>query len=479
MNDAARRRVYTSEDADTYSEFYAATARENFNFFRQRVRPGAMWNWFTRDINAHLQQFYTDFKAGKRPKLVISTPPQHGKSWAAEDFIAWVAGNNPHWKTIFASFSADLGMRANVNLQRLFTSERYREIFPWMRIGEQGWVCNTEFIEYSNFPGSFRNTTVQGAVNGMELHLGVLDDPVKGRAEAMSKTNRDKVWAWFTDDWGARFSKDSALLVIMTRWHVDDVIGRLMERLPEVKQLRYPAIDFEDSRRGLSGALFPALKPTSFLDERRRVMTQASWESEYQQNPIIIGGGIIPIDKLVCIPMFNSQIIKKSIRYIDKAGTEDGGAYTAMVLMHELKDGQFVISHVARGQWGALEREDRLKTLAHTDAARFGYNYEVWVEQEPGSGGKESAEATIRNLRGLVAYADKVSGSKEVRAEPFAAQVQNNNVRLVAAEWNYAFLDEAEAWPNGKYRDQIDAAAGAFNKLAGGILYDHEYKGWQ
>ncbi len=477
MNVHPLRQTYTRDDADAYSEYYNAVAREDFNFYRSRVRVGAKWNWFTKDLNAHLQQFYCDFVAGKRPKLVISTPPQHGKSWAAEDFIAWVAGNRPMYKTIFASFSQDLGVRCNIALQRTLQSARYRQIFPRLQIGQPGWVCNTEYIEYCREVGSFRNTTVQGPINGMELHLGVLDDPVKGRADAMSKGNRDKVWNWFTDDWGARFASDSALLVIMTRWHVDDVIGRLMERLPNVKQLRYPAVDDGDQRR-TDGALFPELKPREFLHERRLVMTQASWESEYQQNPIIVGGGIFPIDKLTAIQMFNKDMVNKSIRYVDKAGTEDGGAYTAMVLMHEMKNGQFVISHVARGQWGALEREQRLKSLAQLDVQQYGYNYEVWVEQEPGSGGKESAEATIRNLAGLIAFADKVTGSKEVRAEPFAAQVQNNNVRLVAGIWNYPFLDEAEAWPNGKYRDQIDAAAGAFAKLTGGPLYDHSYSGF-
>jgi predicted phage terminase large subunit-like protein len=84
------------------------------------------------------------------------------------------------------------------------------------------------------------------------------------------------------------------------------------------------------------------------------------------------------------------------------------------------------------------------------------------IEQEPGSGGKEIAEATIRNLRGYTVYADRVTGSKEVRAEPFAAQVQGGNVFLVADDWVRAFLEEAEAFPNGKLKDQIDAAAGAF-----------------
>jgi hypothetical protein len=92
-----------------------------------------------------------------------------------------------------------------------------------------GWQFNTNLIEFADRAGSFRNTTINGSINGMELHLGVIDDPVKGRAEAQGKGNRDKIWHWFTDDWGARFAKDASRLIIMTRWHVDDLLGRFIE----------------------------------------------------------------------------------------------------------------------------------------------------------------------------------------------------------------------------------------------------------
>src|SRR5262249_52470356 len=91
-----------------------------------------------------------------------------------------------------------------------------------------------------------------------------------------------------------------------------------------------------------------------------------------------------------------------------------------------------------------------------------------WVEQEPGSGGKESAAATIRRLRGYAIYADRVTGSKAVRVSPFAAQCEAGNVRLVAGPWNAAYLDELCLFPYGTHDDQVDASSGAFNKLTQG-----------
>jgi predicted phage terminase large subunit-like protein len=132
--------------------------------------------------------------------------------------------------------------------------------------------------------------------------------------------------------------------------------------------------------------------------------------------------------------------------------------------MHQCKDGMFVIEDVARGRWSALDRECRIKLQAERDNKTCSH-YEIWVEQEPGSGGKESVENTIRNLAGFTVYPDKVTGSKKVRAQPFAAQVQAGNISLLAGQWVQPFVDECEMWPNGKFKDQVDAAAGAFNKL--------------
>jgi predicted phage terminase large subunit-like protein len=476
------KKVWTSEDLDRTADAVALEAREHFIAFRQMMRPEMKWGWWVERVAHAFQRFYDDLMAGRRPKLVMAGPPQHGKTWSSEDFIAWVAGKNPDLKTIYASFSEELGTDRNLNLQRIMESPRYKRVFPTFRIRESGWQCNSNLIEYVRHGGSFRNTTVGGAINGLELHLGVLDDPMKGRAEANSKPTRDRTWEWFTDDWGTRFAKDSGMVIIMTRWHVDDVLGRLMEREPDLRTLAFPAIAENDEQFRRKGeALFPELKPLDFLLERKRIMSMASWEAEYQQHPIIVGGGILPIDQLRTLSVFDRTQIAQAVRAWDKAGTEGGdGACTAGVLMHKMRNGTFVIENVTRGRWSALEREQRIKQVAQTDRENLQQrgrwvNYKIVIEQEPGSGGKESAEATIRNLAGFAVVADRVTGSKEVRAEPFAAQVQGGNVWLVGGPWVPDFRDEAEAWPSGRTLDQIDAAAMAFAHLTAGSTYDQTY----
>ena len=393
------------------------------------------------------------------------------------EFIAWLAGQMPELRTIYASFSDRLGVRANLKMQRIYDSPRYQRVFPGTRISQTNAVTisgqtlrNREIIEHIGTGGYFRNTTVRGSITGESLDLGVIDDPIKGRAEANSEATREAAWGWLTDDFLTRFSEHGALLIILTRWHVDDPVGRLREADPGLRVLTYKAIATEDERHRNAGeALFPEHKSLDFLLARKAIMTESSWESLYQQEPFLRAGGMFPIEKFHILEFPPAKAdIKASVRYWDKAGTKDGdGAETAGVLMHWLRDGRFVIGHVAHGRWEALEREAKIKAWATAD----GYAVQVFVEQEPGSGGKESAQATVRNLAGFTVGLDRVTGDKVTRAEPYAAQVQGGNVCLVPGDWHRAFLEEHESFPNGKLKDMVDAASGALVKLTGD-LYD-------
>jgi predicted phage terminase large subunit-like protein len=471
----------SDEDIQLVQELCRAHARESFSAFRRFIRPGLTTGWWLREVEQQLQIFYEDFTAGKRPRLAILAPPQHGKTSLANDFTAYVAGRDPDKKTIYASYGEDLGLRANAELQRTISSPRFQEVFPGTRIGVPGWQCTQSVIELVKRNGSFRNTTVNGAITGFQLHLGIIDDPLKGRSEAQSKLVRDRNWNWFTDDFATRFADDGALLITMTRWHIDDLLGRLEKSDLNLRVLRYPAIAEQNERYRRRGEpLFPEFKSLDFLEERRNSMTESSWQALYQQNPIVSGGGIFPINKLQIIPVFDRDKIKYSIRAWDKSATPGGGDYTAGVLMHKIADGTYLIEDVVRGQWSALEREQQIKAIGAADHQRLkdSYSYQIVIEQEPGSGGKESFEATVRNLAGFSVSGDKVTGSKLVRAEPFAAQVQGGNVFLVAGKYVSDFLDEMEMFPNGPHDDQVDAAAMAFARLTEGSRYNSNYDEW-
>ena len=158
----------------------------------------------------------------------------------------------------------------------------------------------------------------------------------------------------------------------------------------------------------------------------------------------------------------------RRVRYWDKAGSTDSGDFTVGVLMAE-HEGRYYVEDVMRGQWSAHAREAILRQTAELDTQAHGGGVRIWIEQEPGSGGKDSAQASIQNLAGFAVSAERVSGDKLVRAEPLAAQAEAGNVVLVRGAWNGAYLDELGAFPNGTHDDQVDASSGAFNKLALGV----------
>lgn len=446
-------------------------ARRRFIKYVEYIDPDFIFGWWNTELCAQLQKFYDDLMAGERPILIIQAPPQHGKSVLVTLFISWLAGKNPNLRKIYASFSERLGIRANLALQKIYDSPKYKAIFPYTAINASNTVTvggqalrNREILEYVAHKGYFRNTTVGGSITGESLDIGIIDDPIKGREEANSEKIREKVWDWLMDDFMTRFSEFGAMLLVMTRWHPDDPAGRLIEAMGDrVKVYSRPAIAVEDEEhRSIGEPLFAKLKSLEFLLMRRAAMVKSSWESLYQQMPFIKGGGLFAIENFQIVK-FAPKLKGRPVRYWDKAATQDGGAYTAGVKLCKTDDGQFIVLDVRRKQLSPLKREKLIKATAELD----GKETIVMIEREGGSGGKESADATIRNLAGFVVEADRVTGSKEDRAEPYAAQVEGENILLLEAPWNKDFIDEHELFPDGTYKDQVDAAAGAFNKIAG------------
>ena len=289
-----------------------------------------------------------------------------------------------------------------------------------------------------------------------------IDD--QSRARENSPAYRERVWNWYRDDLYTRLEPGGAIILIMTRWHEDDLAGRILasEDGPNWTVVSLPALaeDEDPLGRAPGAALWPARFDEVDLERIRTVLGTQSFTALYQQRPTALEGGLFKrgwFDIVQAVPV---QV--RRVRYWDKAGTDSDGDYTAGVLIAMDGDGLYYVADVVRGQWSALERERIIRQTAELD----GRDVPIWVEQEPGSGGKESAQATIRALAGWTVRAERVTGDKLSRAQPFAAQCEARNVKLVRGAWNAAYLDELTMFPNGRHDDQVDASSGAFAKLA-------------
>ena len=418
-------------------------------------------NWHQQVICSALERV----AMGRCNRLIINVPPRSGKTEiAVVNFMAWCMGLWPDSEFIHASYSKRLATANTYAVRALMQTEEYRAVFPWTALQEDS-RAKDEFRTAQG--GVVYATGSDGTITGygagkMRNGFGgaiLIDDPHKA-GEATSPVMRANVIDWFQTTMETRKNKpDTPIVVIMQRLHEDDLSGFLLSggNGEDWDNIVIPAIN-EDG-----DSFWPEQFPLDDL-KRREAANPYVFAGQFMQIPAPKGGGMFPIDRFQIVdhaPM--QKEIAQSLRYWDKAGTAGGGAFTAGVLMHKLRDGRFCVSDVRRGQWGALDREKTIRQTAEID----GPLVRIEIEQEPGSGGKESAEATIRMLAGFNVKADRPTGDKETRAEPYAAQVQGGNVILVRGEWNRAFMDEHEMFPNGKYKDQVDAAAAAFARIAG------------
>lgn len=352
--------IQTREELDLLEQLMIFEARESFWAYRRLMNPRMKRGWFAKDLADNLQWFADELLALRSPKLVIAAPPQHGKSLNAVDLITWLAGRAPHLRTIYTSFSDRLGIRANLRVQRIMASPKYARVFPDVRLGKEGATRNREFIEYSGFEGSFRNTTVNGSINGESLDFGLIDDPLKGRKEANSAHAKQAAWDYFTDDYFTRFSDGAGFLVIATRWALDDPTGHIIEEFGDtVRVLKYEAIATQaDVHRQEGEPLFPALKSKAFLDERRKVMSSASFEALYQGNPRHVGGIIIHI------AWFNYYTVLPQLRYRIIYGdtaqkTKEANDYSVFACWGMGVDGRIYLVDLIREKWEAPELKKR------------------------------------------------------------------------------------------------------------------------
>lgn len=422
------------------------------------VSPGWPWHYPHLVYLRAALQAVTD---GTCRRLMIFLPPRHYKSeMVTVRYSAWRLERDPGLRVIVGAYNHLLAEKFSRKARRIVTarvplSSDRTAVFDWETAAG----------------GGMRAVGVGGGITGQGGDLIIIDDPVKSREEANSDAYRDRVYGWYTDDLYTRGEADTALILIATRWHEDDLPGRILasEDGPNWTVISLPAEAEEGDPLGreIGAALCPAKFDLAALADRRRVLG-ASYYALYQQRPQPPEGVMFQRPWFTIVPAGPREAIR--VRYWDNAGTKDGGAFTCGVLVARDRQGLFYIEDLVRGQWEAGERETVKRQTAILDAARYGAEVRIWNEQEPGSGGKESAQATIRNLAGFRVYAEPVTGDKVTRAEPFAAQAQAGNVRIVRdtdeRRWVSGYLDRVTAFPLGRYKDDVDATAGAVNKLA-------------
>lgn len=472
-------------------------ARTSLLEFTKLTNPNFKAGWSHKIIAYYLEKYWRG-----EINLILSLPPRHSKSeLASRNLPAWGFGQNPDFEIISCSYADALASRMNRDCQRIMESPIYREIFPNTRIqdlrknetpifdddGNEIEITGNALKNNSVFQivgrrGVYRSAGVGGGITGMGFERGLIDDPFKDAKEAKSYTVREGVWEWYGSVFYTRKTPTAKICVIMTRWHEDDLAGKLLESMKENNSEQYTVLNLPaicDNPNEVDPAVLEELglearkigEPLDgnrydipMLNRIRLTIGEKAWNALYQGKPSPDEGELFKVANIKILKAIPNNVIRW-VRYWDKAGTEGGkGAQTAGALVGITSANEVILADVISGRWAAPEREKIIKQTAELD----GKKVHVWVEQEPGSGGKESAENTVRNLQGYTCKIEKVTGDKVTRAEPLSCQVEIGNFYVVEGDYLHGqegAMQQFRMFPNGKLKDMIDATGGAYNKL--------------
>lgn len=409
-------------------------------------------NWH----HVYTAKVITDFiNDPKRKKLMIFEPPQHGKSELfSRNLPAFYLGQHPNNKVLTASYSIDLGRFFGREVQRIMTSKEYSEIFPKSSLNESASTKTADYFEIPNHKGFYKTVGVMGGISGFPSDLGVIDDPIKGALEAFSKTYRDRIWEWYLSEFRARLHNDSKQIIGMTRWHEDDLCGRLLELEPdEWEIISIPAIkesneDPNDPRK-IGEALWESKHSLTRLLQLKG-LSERTFNSLYQQRPTAIEGSILKKQWFGRFEM--SEISGCSVNFkVDTAYTANSANDANSIMAYAIKNNTVYIVNVTVKR---LEFPELCRALIN-DVNIYGRQGSV-VYVEP----KASGKSVVQQLRqsGINILESKApTTDKESRVMAISSVVEGGRVKLLnGGSWVDNFLEECAAFPNAKNDDQVD-----------------------
>jgi len=309
--------------------------------FSQILDPKYTVNWHHEIISQKLTQALLNVEQGKPARIILEIPPRHGKSELATiKFPAWALGKHPEYPIIVSSYSAELAEDFGLKTRDTLNHEHYQQIFSTaLRADTQArgrWLTNEG--------GGYTATGVGGAITGRGFKIGIIDDPFKNREEADSEVIREKVWNWYTSTFYTRQEGISAIIVICTRWHLYDLVGRLLEQQENAEKaglieydkwdvVRFPAIaDKDETYRKQGEPLWPQKFTTQNLENIKNTIGIYDWSSLYQQEPILAENAEFKAD---WFKYFDEEELKnKNLRYtttIDLAISEKTSADNTVI----------------------------------------------------------------------------------------------------------------------------------------------------
>jgi predicted phage terminase large subunit-like protein len=378
---------------------------------------------------------------GEIDRLMIFMPPRHGKSeLASKRFPAWCLGRNAHRQIIAASYNSDLASDFGRNVRNIVASPEFNAVFPEVTLAPDSQAANRM---NTNKGGAYVAAGVGTAITGRGADIALIDDPFKDREEADSERRRDLVWDWYRSTLYTRLMPGGAIVLIQTRWHEDDLAGRLLEQ--EAGQwdvLELPALSEGQ-------ALWPAWYDVDALERIKATIGPREWSALYQQQPQPDEGTFFQRD------WFKTWGKLPDLRYYgtsDYAVTDGGGDYTVHRIWGIDSSGAIYRVDGWRGQTTSdVWIEEKLNLIAkYKPLAWFGEGGVIHKAIEPMLKRRMQERGVYCRLEWMSSVSDKPT-----RARSFQAMAASGRVYFEPG----ADISEFLVFPAGKHDDDVDTAS--------------------
>lgn len=430
--------------------------------YTRRMFPGYRAAAHHRALASALERV----ERGECLRLIVNMPPQYGKSeLVSVRFPAWYLGRNPDKRMISSSYAANLAEGFSGQARDQIVDDRY----PYGISLKQD-THSKQLWNIAGHRGGYLAAGVGGTVTGHGANVFVIDDPFKNRQEADSETTRNAVWDWYTSVVHTRLrGEDGAIILVCTRWHEDDLAGRLLNEAKqggeqwEVLSMAAIAEDDDPLGREPGEALWPDYQSREYLLTKVKPINSRDWSALYQQRPTLEEGAMFKRQWFTGTAD-DPHIVNETpwnlrwVRYWDlAASTKTSADYTASASVAIDGDGVMWIRDLIRGRW---EWPDAKRIMKENMLGEVRNTSHVVEEALHGIAALQELRRDPA-LHGIPLYGYRVDRDKVQRAMAWASRAEAGKVRLVRGEWVNAFLDEVCSFPLATHDDQVDAVSGA------------------
>ena len=473
-------------------ELALRTARQNFTKYKYLMYRGYQHADHLRLLDHKLEQvelFVRTRGAEGIGRLIVEMPPRHSKTLTTSKlFPSWVLGRNPWARAMLVSYGASLAEKNSRYVRNTFRQPLFHSLFPGVTLA--GDSAAVDAWDIANQEGGADALGVEGSATGKGAHLLICDDLIKGRKVAESPGQRQSIWETFTADLYSRLEPGGAIILMGTRWHIDDITGRVLKLQDQPDgeselggevwdRLNLPALAEENDPLGRQPgeALWPWRYHVERLAQIKRVAGEYNWNALYQQRPIAAEGGLFKRANFNIIS--HAPEISQAVRFWDLAMSERTSAdFSAGVKLGQAANGRLVVLDVVRRrvEW------DQLAALMADTALMDGPDVRIGFEQQGYMSRAGQVLARDPRLHHYSIWGYIKDKDKFTNALPFASRCGLSLVDIVDGYFTHDYLDEMCSFPMGAHDDQIDASAGAYDMLEdgaaaeSGMNYADEYQ---